>query len=346
MITCEHCGKVYQSNVTPLHCRCGGVTGYVEPTKPVRPNPWHILHMRYAAAIAGLWSETVERNWLDVEFSKLIPCGSCGGKWLEIRPQLDLSTPEAAFAASWRLHNVVSTEHLEPPKAEITWEQCQAIYLGTQRVDRNCVVTLATGPAVEILEISKPSIQAYAERCNADYIELRGTTEAWWGLEKFRVRNIARSYNRTLFLDCDVIVRDDCPDLFAMVPQDHVAMHDDWPHLEHFDWLKAERQTVFDSQAVEGSYPEQALNTGVVLCSREHADIWTRPIDPFPTSHCAEQIWIEHLAREYPVFKLPTELNCQWWMNDFEQRKPSSHVIHWANCKNKSDSMRGFLLNY
>lgn len=38
MITCEQCGKVYQTDVTPLYCRCGGVTGYVHP-EPVK-NSW------------------------------------------------------------------------------------------------------------------------------------------------------------------------------------------------------------------------------------------------------------------------------------------------------------------
>lgn len=38
MITCDHCGKEYANAIAPLHCRCGGVTGYVE--QPQRSNAW------------------------------------------------------------------------------------------------------------------------------------------------------------------------------------------------------------------------------------------------------------------------------------------------------------------
>lgn len=40
MITCENCGKVYQNGVAPLHCRCGGVTGYVEPPREPQSTAW------------------------------------------------------------------------------------------------------------------------------------------------------------------------------------------------------------------------------------------------------------------------------------------------------------------
>lgn len=340
MITCEHCGKVYKSNVTPLHCRCGGVTGkYIEPVKPIRYNAWHTLHTRYANATrSDQWHKQTEQQWLDFDFAKLIPCGSCGNKWLEIRPLMDLSTPEAAFRSAWQLHNRVSQQHLSPPKQAITYEHCRAIYLG-ERINRLCVVTLATGQAVPILEISRQSIADYARRCGADYIELCGTTESWWGLEKFRLHKIAQAFDRTLFLDCDVLIGADCPSLFDVAPSGSVAMHDDCPYLSSVQWLEDERKTVFESQTVEGSYPKTCLNSGVVLCSREHADIWTRPKDPFPTSHCAEQIWIEFLAGRFPIFQLPTEFNTQFWMRDFANLKESASILHWANCKDKATEM-------
>lgn len=363
-LTCE-CGRAVPE-CSLYRCLCGTIHGDKTRIKidqsspialatpiasrkqelPIALNAWHTIHTRYASAISsGQWNETTERHWLDTVFQLLIPCGDCGGRWLEIRPQLDLSSAESAFESCWRLHNLVSARHVQPAKAELSYRQCRAIYLGEATAGL-CVVTLATGhQANDVLNVSRPSLAAYAARCNADYIELRGTTEPWWGLEKFRVRNLAKAFERTLFLDCDVIIRENCPDLFALVPETQIGMHDDWPHLMGVEWLRAERKSVFDSQAIDGIYPEAAMNTGVVMVSRQHADIWTRPRDPFPTSHCAEQIWIEFLASEYPVFKLPTEFNCQWWMGDFEQRKPSSHVIHWANCRSKADSMRGFLLN-
>ncbi len=80
MIKCSGCGREFSTMISPLHCSCGTIT----KTDPiaidtVKPNAWQILHSRYAAAIeSDQWSETVERHWLDTEFTKLIPCGSCG----------------------------------------------------------------------------------------------------------------------------------------------------------------------------------------------------------------------------------------------------------------------------
>lgn len=316
------------------------MTGYIEPPKPLRYNGWHALHTRYANAIkTDEWDKATEQNWLTVDFAKLIPCGTCGNKWLQISSLMDLSTPESAFRSAWQLHNRVSQQHVSPTHEAIPYEHCRAIYLG-ERINRLCVVALATGPAVPILELTRQNIREYAARCGADYIELRGTTEPWWGLEKFRVHNIAQAYDRTLFLDCDLLIGADCPSLFGVVPSDSVAMHDDYPYLQTVQWLQDERRTVFESQAIEGSYPQRCLNTGVVMCSREHADIWKRPIDPFPTSHCAEQIWIEYQASRHPIFELPTEWNTQFWMLDFNQRKEEASIVHWANCKDKATAIQ------
>lgn len=111
-------GVTHTSNVTL------NTPGYASP------NPWVILHGRYSAAIqSGQWDEKTEQIWLDEEFSKLIPCGSCGSKWLEIKPLIDLSSAESAFKSSWEVHNIVSTQHVVPAKEPITFEECQALYL-------------------------------------------------------------------------------------------------------------------------------------------------------------------------------------------------------------------------
>jgi hypothetical protein len=138
MITCENCGKVYQSNVTPLRCRCGGITGAT--SEIVRPNAWVTIHSRYAVAIeSGQWSETVERHWLDNEFSRLVPCGSCGTKWLSLSATINLSTAEDAFRTTWQAHNTVSTDHVQPAKQPLTYDHCRALYLQQPSMDDCCI---------------------------------------------------------------------------------------------------------------------------------------------------------------------------------------------------------------
>ena len=130
-------------------CECGRRFRHMEGFAPtcrhsgeskLVPNAWHVLHSRYSSAIeSNEWSETVERHWLDNEFSKLVPCHSCGSKWVNLSTTIDLSTAERAFWWSWKAHNIVSTEHVQPAKPTITYEQCRALYLQQPSMDDCCV---------------------------------------------------------------------------------------------------------------------------------------------------------------------------------------------------------------
>jgi hypothetical protein len=102
------------------------------PAAPTAPsNPWSVIHARYASAIqSNQWHEATERNWLTSEFSKLVPCGSCGSKWLSLSATIDLSTAESAFKTLWQAHNTVSTEHVQPPLPAMPYDQCRELWLG------------------------------------------------------------------------------------------------------------------------------------------------------------------------------------------------------------------------
>jgi hypothetical protein len=198
------------------------------------------------------------------------------------------------------------------------------------------VITVAIGRTFqEIFERTGRILEDYARRCNADFVVLTNPTQTWWGLEKFRIRQFASQYDRTLYLDADVLLRGSMPNLFDLVPAGHVAMHDDWPHLPSYDWLFSERKRMLESQDVPMDTSNTTWNTGIVLCDREHADLWTPPREPFMPTHCAEQFWVEHNARRFPFFELPTSLNTQYWMPNFEDLLPTAHAIHLSNCPNE-----------
>lgn len=201
---------------------------------------------------------------------------------------------------------------------------------------KRLVITVATGHKFhELLDVTEPLMRAYSARIGADFVALRNETQSWWGLEKFRVKKFARAYDRTLFVDCDVILRSETPDMFSLVPPGSVGLHQDYPHLTQDAWLKTEWAAVMASQGVPRVLPEQScLNTGVVVCDKSTAYIWDAPPRPLPGQHCDEQLWIESTIRTFgvPVVELHSSLNCQWWMRDFAKREPLSSVVHLANC--------------
>jgi hypothetical protein len=198
------------------------------------------------------------------------------------------------------------------------------------------VITVAIGRTFqEILRRTGRILEDYARRCDADFVVLTNPTQTWWGLEKFRIRQFASQYDRTLYLDADVHLRDSMPNLFDLVPAGHVAMHDDWPHLPSHDWLFSERNSMLESQHAPMDSTSTTWNTGIVLCDRQHADLWDPPREQFLPTHCAEQFWVEHNARRFPFFELPTPFNTQYWMPNFEELLPTAHAIHLSNCPNE-----------
>lgn len=212
------------------------------------------------------------------------------------------------------------------------------------------VATLAVGEVGRrMLQISGRSIRAYAERVGADYHVIDvGQSDYPLG-EKFRAGTLLDSWERVLFLDADVIVSDNCPDLFSLVPEGSIGVHDDGPDVERLsglDWLRHQ----YAAMALSQGWPipsrfASCLNTGVVLFDRAHRDLWTPPPAPYPGFHTGEQNAVNwNLARTgYPVCRLDSTLNYQWWAH--RDMKGPAHVWHYARPVGKTDAERLALMS-
>lgn len=239
----------------------------------------------------------------------------------------------------WEIHNSVN-KHLGYPAVSLA--DAKAMWLSVApRTSPRLVVTVAVGQAFrQLLQVTRPSMEQYAKRCNADFLAITNKRESHWHLEKFRAGPLAEQYDQTLFLDADCIVRETCPDLFAMYP-DCIAMHDDLPHQTNLSWAAPEHRSVLESQGLQYVDTKRILNTGVILVGKD-VSLWNKPTKPLPSSHCAEQWWIDHQAGE-AVRLLPTEFNTQFWMNDFESRLSTAHIVHLASCLNKLQTAKQIL---
>ncbi|MFM2219914.1 MAG: hypothetical protein RL240_4232 [Planctomycetota bacterium] len=82
------------------------------------------------------------------------------------------------------------------------------------------LITVATGDSFrELLKYTGPLMEAYAHRIGADFVAITKPAQDWWGLDKFRVHPFAQAYERTLYVDADVFLTEETPDLFAVVPR-------------------------------------------------------------------------------------------------------------------------------
>jgi hypothetical protein len=221
-------------------------------------------------------------------------------------------------------------------------------------VDRNLIITVAVGEEYgELIKLTGPHLEAYAERCNVDYIVIDGekTQEYPW-LEKMRVHPFVLKYNRTAFVDADVFVTKDAPNIFDEVPEDCVGAFCDWEQSlinaekhgpQWVDKWKYERLDVArnvltpkdNSRYIELSDNKTLINSGVIICSKAHADVWEPITTPFVKHTLSEQYLVEmRILLRHKWHQLDEVWNCQPWFADSHfYKKPSyfKHLAGWSN---------------
>lgn len=140
---------------------------------------------------------------------------------------------------------------------------------------KRAVVTLSIGEKYEKMRaVSEPTFKAYAEKCGADYIcidsfKLNLTDPHF---EKWQMLELLFDYDRILFIDGDILVTPDAPDLFAMLPYSHLA--------GFFEDAFEDRSGIIEqSQAKMGDlgWSKGYLNSGVGLYSWIHRPLFQKP---------------------------------------------------------------------
>lgn len=196
--------------------------------------------------------------------------------------------------------------------------------------DRAIATVIIGDKANELAERTLPKMEAAAKRWGCDLVTVTEDRFPEWPLaNKFAVESIAKAYNRTLFLDIDCWVREDCPDPFELFPAGRVWMHKDRTYLATAEFLSHDAALLGRSGVVLDCY-----NTGVVLMDRCDASIWSPPPGVHQVSHTLEQSWVEIQALETgrKIAPLPPDFNCQWWMKAvFPWLRFRSHIVHLAS---------------
>ena len=196
------------------------------------------------------------------------------------------------------------------------------------------VVTVACGCRSKTLaRFTVPQMERYANRCGAHMIFMNRNQFIRWPIaNKFTVGDIAKRYDRTLFVDVDCWITDECPDMVQAFASGCVWMHCDDPYLSGRDFLDNDARILG-----RPGFRLKCWNTGVVLLDREHAGIWKAPDGVMETTHTLEQSAVEVNAADagIAIRELPRAFNHQYWMRCFEDGKGDAHIIHMANAKHE-----------
>jgi Glycosyltransferase family 9 (heptosyltransferase) len=173
---------------------------------------------------------------------------------------------------------------------------------------KKAIVTLTYGDYFERMAVlTHPTIKAYANKIRADFIKWSDTSGyAIPEYKKMEISQLLNDYDRVLFLDTDIIIRADAPDIFDVVPEDRMGMLEEGQYWDRRGGMYGFMVKVrVDPAAWDGKY----YNSGVIVSSKCHRDVFVRPL--VEHDHFREQTWLNTKICEQKtrMFPLPYRFN-------------------------------------
>ena len=200
---------------------------------------------------------------------------------------------------------------------------------------KKAVVTLTMGMEYKaISEITHPTLKAYAKKIGADFHVIEDKKfkqNIPIGYEKLQLRNFLETYHRIIFIDSDIIIRPDTPDLFTFVPEGWFGAFNEGEWMP--ERLKALEMACNDFGLSAPHFKNQYYNTGVMVFEQRHVDIFQEP--PVYIDNFYEQSYLNiMLARNLvKVRNLSINFNRMSFveaLNITKEHYLESHVVHYA----------------
>ena len=200
------------------------------------------------------------------------------------------------------------------------------------------IVTCVIGEAFKkIWAVTRPTFEAYADRIGADLVVIENNPHnatAHWA--KFAIYELLhKTYRRALFLDADMIIRDDCPDLFALVPEKLFAAFNEGLYTPRamaiYEAMSAYKMPLpaWDRR----SY----YNTGVMVVSQDQRHLFSPPTDLKSTKYSfGEQTYLNLriFDRDVPRMDLGHKFNRMSIMDTITGvSRLDSYIVHYAGAK-------------
>lgn len=186
------------------------------------------------------------------------------------------------------------------------------------------IVTMVIGEKYKALwEVVRPSFEQYADRISADLMVIESNPHP--GLPphfaKLALHGLLhKKYKRALWLDGDIIIRDDCPDLFEEVPVDKLGVFNEGR-------VVSRSMALYEAiQVYRTPLPKwdrrSYYNTGVMVVGSAHRHLFANP---------------EFIANQVYNFGEQTYLNLQI----FKKEIPVHELSHRFNRMSVMDSITG-----
>lgn len=200
---------------------------------------------------------------------------------------------------------------------------------------KKLVLTLVVGKNYEIMSnYTHPSIKSYADRIGADFkavTESNCTSPHW---EKFnKITDFLDEYERILYIDTDILVRNDAPDIFEEVPAEQLGLFNELPYTPQ------RNQSLYEAcrehEIVLKDWDNKYYNTGVMVIPQKFKELFKKPEKE--SCNFYEQGYLNAALAKYlethdeEVFGLPYKFNRMTCMDQFTgELRFASYFMHYA----------------
>jgi len=195
---------------------------------------------------------------------------------------------------------------------------------------RNAVVTITIGEDFKRLAaLTHPRLKAYAERMGAEFVVIdKPISKISPHFEKYQMFDLLNEYDRIVYLDTDLIVKDDCPSLLEVVPLDCLGAFNEGAFI---DQVKAMQSIVKETGEEIRKWDRQYYNTGVMVVSKAHKYLFKRPKKEIFNFYEQSYLNLRMINDGVKMFPLPYEFNRLEALDKFVGRhRLASHIIHYA----------------
>lgn len=197
---------------------------------------------------------------------------------------------------------------------------------------KNLVMTIAIGDYYNALaQITHSTLKKYAEKIDADFLaitenQISNSTPHW---EKFLIYDLLKNYERILYLDTDLIVRIDTPNLFEEVPYFELGMFNEGPYTENR--TLSFQQACSEYGVICPEWDGHYYNTGVIVLSRAHKNIFKKPEKEIFNFYEQTYLNIQVALNKTPMHNLKYWFNRMSCMDPYiGENRHSSYIIHYA----------------
>jgi hypothetical protein len=219
---------------------------------------------------------------------------------------------------------------------------------------RRIVYTVAIGE-LDYFQLTLPTIRAYAERIGAAFVLADKATvfpdnPYFPHFEKFGLgRPLWGDFDWVCFIDADCLVRNDCPDLFGVVPEHALGMLNELEyctsHNEEFAAKLVRCQKFYGLTPIIPDFLRMVYyNTGVMVVPRSAQEFFFPPPRPFPFQCYDQDVLNMRLTRcrrfndfnNYPeIYSLDSRFNHMMWYGFMAGPKEDAYILHYAAMDNK-----------